>query len=123
MSSKCDSCKPAKCCLYTSMEIDTPETRKDHEYNLWLIAHKNISFYVDRKIWHINFASRCKFLKKDNRCKIYDKRFFVCRNHDTDSCEDTGDYDFSKYFNSYDELLDYIKEKHPRWRFADLRKK
>ncbi len=123
MSSKCDSCKPAKCCLYTSMEIDTPETRKDHEYNLWLIAHKNISFYVDRKIWHINFASRCKFLKKDNRCKIYDKRFSVCRKHDTDSCEDTGDYDFSEYFNNYDELLNYIKKKHPRWRFAEPRGK
>ena len=123
MSSKCDSCKPAKCCLYTSMEIDPPETRKDYEYNLWLIAHKNISFYVDRKIWHINFASRCKFLKKDNRCKIYDKRFSVCRNHDTDSCEDTGDYDFSEYFNNYDELLNYIKKKHPRWRFAEPRGK
>ncbi len=124
MSSKCDNCNPAKCCLYTSMEIDTPETRKDHEYNLWLIAHKNVSFYIDRKTWHINFTSRCEFLKKDNHCKIYDKRFSVCRNHDTDSCEATGNYDFPEYFKTYDELLIYTKKKHPKWRFADpLRRK
>lgn len=118
MSSLCDSCKPAKCCYYVSMEVDTPENRKDYEYNLWMIAHKNVSFYIYRKKWHINFSSRCNFLGRDNRCKIYEKRFSVCRNHPNDSCEATGDYDFPEYFKTYNELLNYIKKKHPRWRFS-----
>lgn len=119
MSSKCDSCLPAKCCLYISMEIDSPETRNDFEYNLWMIAHEKVSFYIYRKTWHINFYSRCKFLWKSNQCKIYDKKFSVCRGHSTDSCEATGDYDFPEHFKTYDELLNYIKKKYPRWRFPE----
>ena len=118
MSSPCDACKPAVCCGYVSMEIDEPETREDFEYNLWMIAHRKVSFYIDEQKWHINFNSPCQFLGKDQKCKIYDKRFSVCRNHKTDACEVTGDYDFTEYFKTYDELLNYIKKKHPRWRFS-----
>lgn len=114
---QCKKCLPAKCCLYIALEIDEPETRSDFEYLLWKISHRNVSAYVYRKKWHLRFASRCKFLSKENTCDIYDKRPKVCRDHSIDECEYHGeDYGFKHYFKTYNQLLKYIREEYPRWR-------
>ncbi len=114
---QCKDCLPAKCCLYVAMEIDEPETRNDFDYLLWKIAHKKVSFYIHRRKWHIRFESRCEFLKKHNKCGIYDTRPKVCRIHSIDTCEYHSDeYEFDVHFKTYEQLRVYIKKDHPRWR-------
>ncbi len=108
---QCQFCMPAKCCTYFAFEIDEPETRKDYEALLWQIAHKGVTFYIERKSWYIMVDSRCQFLTDNNQCGIYETRPYICREHSIESCEYTADeYGFTEHFRSYDELLDWVKE-------------
>lgn len=116
---QCKNCLPAKCCTYFSVEIDAPETRKDHEAMLWQIAHKGVSIYIYRKAWYLMVDTVCGFLTADNKCAIYETRPYICREHSIDSCEYTGDdYGFTEHFKSYDDLLAWIKE-NTNFRFKD----
>ncbi|MCH7650290.1 MAG: YkgJ family cysteine cluster protein [Nitrospinae bacterium] len=116
---QCKNCLPAKCCTYFSVEIDAPETRKDHEAMLWQIAHKGVSIYIYRKAWYLMVDTVCGFLTPENKCAIYETRPYICREHSIDTCEYTGDdYGFTEHFKSYDDLLAWIKE-NTNFRFKD----
>ena len=116
---QCKNCLPAKCCTYFSVEIDAPETRKDHEAMLWQIAHKGVSIYIYRKAWYLMVDTVCGFLTPENKCAIYETRPYICREHSIDTCEYTrDDYGFTEHFKSYDDLLAWIKE-NTNFRFKD----
>ena len=114
---QCKECRPARCCLYMSMEIDKPESRSDFDYLLWKISHKNVSFYIYRRKWYLHVEGRCEHLGRDNKCRIYDRRMKICRTHSIDSCEYTSDeYGFQHHFKTYKQLRDWIKKEYPRWK-------
>lgn len=106
---QCQNCMPAKCCTYFALEVDEPEDRKDFEAMLWQIAHKGVSFYIERKRWYMMVDSVCTFLTEDNQCGIYETRPNICREHSIDTCEYTyQDHGFTEHFKSYDELMEWI---------------
>ena len=51
----------------------------------------NVSVFVDEGDWFVQFNSRCKYLDKDNRCRIYERRPRICRKYSIKNCEFTGD--------------------------------
>lgn len=106
----CKDCN-GMCCKYVAMEIDTPETLEDFENIRWYVAHKNISIYVDEdNKWHIEFATPCEFLGKDNLCKIYEKRPEICKKYDPENCLLNNKYEEKFHFNSIKDIDKYIKE-------------
>jgi Fe-S-cluster containining protein len=109
---KCSRCLPAKCCLYFSLEIDRPRSKRDYDDLLWFLAHDDVSIYIWKKDWYLMVHNRCKFLDvKTNLCSAYEYRPRMCREHTTDDCEFDSDYDFDEHFKSYEDLKRWMKKK------------
>ncbi|MBL8026647.1 MAG: YkgJ family cysteine cluster protein [Fibrobacteres bacterium] len=90
----------AGCCKTVAVEWDRPNSRADWEQIRWLVAHKNICVYLDHDgDWLIEFETDCEQLDKNNRCKIYETRMPICREHPADECEmaSGGDYHREMY--------------------------
>lgn len=108
---QCSRCRPAKCCMYFSLEIDPPENKRDYDDFLWFLAHENISIYLWNDSWYLMIHNRCTFLDAaSNRCSIYDTRPKMCREHLTKDCEFDSDYEFDEHFTSYDDLKRWMKK-------------
>lgn len=102
---QCAQCRPAKCCQYFSLQIDTPRSKRDYDDLLWMLAHRHVSVYIEETVWYLMVHTECTFLdKRTNRCTIYESRPQMCREHSVDDCEWHGDYEFEEHFKSYEEL-------------------
>ena len=109
---RCAQCLPAKCCRYFSLQIDTPRTKRDYDDLLWMIAHQQVSLYIEKRKWYLMVHTQCRFLDTDtNMCGIYDKRPMMCREHSVKECEWHGPYDFEEHFKSYEELKKWMKRR------------
>ena len=109
---QCAQCLPAKCCRYFSLEIDQPTSKREYDDLLWMLAHQNVSVYVDEGKWYLMIHTQCQFLDTDtNCCTIYDTRPQMCREHSADDCEWQGPYGFEEHFKSHDDLNKWIKKR------------
>lgn len=86
--SNCARC-PALCCNYISTEIDAPTTRRELDIIRWYLMHPGTRVYCEDSTgsWFVQFMSRCKNLRPDNRCGIYETRPQICRDLQPDLCE------------------------------------
>ena len=110
MDEKCRRCNGA-CCRYVALEIDKPETKRDFDDIRWYLAHRGVSVFVEEGRWYINFRTRCKYLTKDFRCAIYERRPRICREHKTSECEFGSDsYDFEYEFKTVEDIERYYEE-------------
>lgn len=108
---KCD----AKCCRYFAFQISAPRTKHDIENIRWYLAHKGVTVFIDRRRWHIEVANKCRYLMKNHRCRIYDKRPAICREHSITSCEAVaGDFSHDYVFKNMKEFDKYLEEKKAR---------
>ncbi len=113
MSKKKDCLKcSADCCKDVSVHLNTPRTKKDWEEIRFLTAHKNIHVYKDNEgDWLVEFFTKCEKLKNE-KCEIYPKRPFICRNHDADDCVKNGSGKYYKIlFEKIEDVDNYLKEK------------
>ncbi|MBD3379472.1 MAG: YkgJ family cysteine cluster protein [Candidatus Omnitrophica bacterium] len=112
--SPCRKCE-AKCCRYFALQLDTPRTKEDFEKIRWYLAHKGVTVFVDKRKWFLDVSNECRFLGKDHRCLIYDKRPLVCREHSPYECErDTSDFEHELTFNTLEELDLYLDRRFRR---------
>ena len=84
----CGRCA-ALCCHYVSTEIDTPATKNDYDIIRWYLMHPGVRVYCEDSSgsWFVQYESRCRFLRPDNLCGIYDTRPQICRDLDPMLCE------------------------------------
>jgi len=109
-SNPCSSCS-AICCRYIALPIDKPQTAGDFDDIRWYLAHEKVSVFVDDGDWYISFTSRCRYLTKDLRCRIYADRPRICRNYKTKDCEFIGEGDaYDMIFNKPEDIEQYAKE-------------
>lgn len=107
----CDSCA-ALCCRYFALPIDNPKTRREYDDIRWYLYHENVVVFIEKKQWYLGILTRCKNLREDNRCGIYEQRPRICRNYSTDNCDyHGGEYDYEKLFTSGEQLMAYAREK------------
>jgi Fe-S-cluster containining protein len=109
-SAKCRECIPAKCCMYLSVEVDAPETKRDFDDLLWMIAHRDVEIYTRRRRWYLMVKNPCRFYDPRHGCTIYPVRPRICRQHHPDECEFDEGYDFDLHFRSYEELDRHIRK-------------
>ena len=82
----CTSC--AKCCTYVGVGINPPRNLRYATDVLWYLYHENVSVHRDGNgEWMVIFESRCKQLRHDLLCGVYEQRPVVCRDFDNTSCE------------------------------------
>ncbi len=98
----CDECD-GKCCKYVVLEITGPKSVIGVEEIRWLLSHKNIFIFKDdENTWHAEFQTPCKYLDNQNKCKIYEKRSTVCRDHNHEECELNNEDGFNHILNFSD---------------------
>ena len=84
----CQTCG-AGCCRYVTVEIAKPRAHVDVEEVRWFLAHENVHVYIDADdgSWNVQFHTNCRHLDRWNRCRIYSRRYDICREHDAEDCE------------------------------------
>ena len=111
MTCLCTKCS-ALCCRYFALPIDNPTCKHDYDNIRWYLLHENVTIFVEDEQWYIGIANRCKALRADNLCGVYETRPKVCRGYSTDNCEyHGGDYEFEALFTSAEQLEAYAKGK------------
>lgn len=106
----CSRCN-AKCCAYMAVEIDKPAQPADFDTARWMLAHRNISIFIDAGRWYLHIAGRCRYLGRGSRCKIYASRPKICLTHKAGDCEVKGVFDHEFLFNAPDDLEKYMLSK------------
>ena len=104
----CDHCY-GKCCRYFSLPIDTPTAWDDYDAIRWYLAHGRTLVYVEKGTWYLVVMTRCKYLDRDDRCKIYHSRPKICSEYTTDDCEYDDDWLFEKVFESPEQVWEYAE--------------
>lgn len=123
MSCLCDKCA-ALCCRYFALQIDNPKTAREYDNIRWYLMHENVVVYIQKGDWYVAVLSRCKNLRSDNLCGIYETRPKICREYTTDNCDyHGGEYDFEILFTSPEELEDYARTKLKKKRRTPVKKK
>ncbi len=106
----CAKCA-ALCCRQLALPIDNPETANDYDNVRWYLMHEGVHVFVEDGQWYIAFATRCKHLRDDNLCGVYETRPRICRTYTTDGCEwHGGEYDYEHLFTSADQLRRHADE-------------
>ncbi|MFH1305663.1 MAG: YkgJ family cysteine cluster protein [Candidatus Omnitrophota bacterium] len=110
--SPCKKCK-AECCKYFALQIDTPTAKGDFEDIRWYLAHKHSSVFIEKRKWYLEIAGECRYMTKDHKCRIYDKRPRVCRDHSLETCEGrgSGGFEHEITFNNMEEFDRYLKKR------------
>ena len=104
----CSYC-PAKCCKYFALPIDTPTTWVDFEYIQWFLLHDRAAVFTEKGDWYLLVYTRCKHLREDNLCAIYDQRPQVCRDYSTVDCEYEDDWVYDQYFETSEQVVEYAE--------------
>jgi len=90
----CHDCS-AKCCKYFALQIDKPQTPKEHDNIRWYLLHEHIAVWVQDGDWYLEVRTPCKHLLPDNRCGVYHSRPAICREYgwpDKDNPDDPCEY-------------------------------
>ena len=106
----CKQCN-AECCRYVSVNLDNPTDKADWDEMRWLLMHDNITIHKNHdNEWVVEFRTKCKNLE-DNKCKIYDKRPDICKEHDTDECDITPGEFGDVFFRKPEDVDEFLKKK------------
>lgn len=105
-----------KCCRYFALPIDTPKTRRDFDDVRWYLCHEGTMVYVEEGEWYLEVRTVCRHLDERNRCRIYEHRPAVCREHSPDDCEGraNAEFDHEHEFHNDEELGRYIAQRFGR---------
>jgi len=104
----------ALCCTYVAVEISEPSSVKTATEILWHLYHDQVSVYRDANDdWLVQFETRCRNLKDDNKCAIYETRPHICREYSEESCEVNAD-DEGQTFYTPAAFLEYLKGRSTR---------
>lgn len=94
------------------MPLENPKTARDYDNIRWYLMHDQVVVYIEKKQWYLAVLTKCKNLRNDNLCGIYETRPQICRGYSTDNCDyHGGEYDFEKLFTSAEDLEAYAKDK------------
>ncbi len=104
----CEYCT-AKCCRYFALPIEVPDTFEELEYLRWFMLHDRASVFKEDDDWYLLVHTKCKHLKDDNMCGIYDTRPEICRAYTTDNCEYEEDWTYEFYLETAEQVGDYTE--------------
>ncbi len=104
----CNHCS-GKCCRYFSVPIETPKRWDDYDAIRWYLAHGQTLVYVEKGKWFLVVMTKCKYLDKADRCRIYHSRPKICQDYTTDECEYDEEWVFEKVFETAEQLWEYAE--------------
>lgn len=106
----CEHCT-ALCCEYIALPLDIPETKRDFDDIRWYLMHEGISVFVEEGDWYIQIRARCRNLREDFRCGIYETRPSICREYKAEDCDYVGgDYKYEHLFSEPEQIVAFGRE-------------
>ena len=66
-------------------------------------------FSPKTKIWYLLVHTKCKHLRDDNLCGIYETRPQICRDYSTEACEYEDDWTYERYFETPEQIYEYAE--------------
>ena len=112
---KADTCKgcDAPCCKYIMIEIEEPDEPEERDAARWFVTHKGVSVRVMDGTWYVHFSTPCLQLGEENRCKVYDIRPTICRDHPASACERSDREEcYDLVFNSLTQLDKWLEKEY-----------
>jgi Fe-S-cluster containining protein len=82
---------------------------KDFDFMRWFLLHEKATVFVEDETWYLLVHTVCKHLQPDNRCGIYLTRPEICREYSTDNCEYDDDSTYEKYFETPEQVAEYVE--------------
>jgi hypothetical protein len=108
----CTEC--GKCCTYVCVGVNPPDSVRRATDMLWYLYHDGVSIYRDGAgEWSVVFETRCRHLRPDLLCAIYEHRPEICRKFDNRSCE-VNDPGGGLSLETPEQFLDYLRVRRPR---------
>ncbi len=104
----CSHCG-AKCCCYFALPIDTPTEWEDFEFIRWYMLHDRATVFIEEDSWYLLVHTRCKHLRNDNLCGIYDTRPQICRDYTTKNCEYEDEWVYDHYWETPEQIEQYAE--------------
>ncbi len=108
----CHHC--SKCCTYFCMEIDEPGDKREYDDYAWIIAHEDVAIHISDGEWQLVVHNRCRHLRPEGGCAIYEKRPAICREHVPGDCERD-----QKHRHDYDDVEHVIATIDELWAYRD----
>jgi Fe-S-cluster containining protein len=110
---RCTEC--ARCCRYVGVGINAPKTPRLATDVLWYLYHENVSVYRDEQgEWSVLFETRCRNLRADLLCAVYDERPHICRGFDNTECDVNAPGARALTLREPAEFLRWLEAKRPR---------
>ncbi|HUG52447.1 MAG TPA: YkgJ family cysteine cluster protein [Vicinamibacteria bacterium] len=107
----CTEC--GRCCTYVSVGINEPRTVRFASDVLWYLYHEKVSVYRDGDgDWSVVFETRCRHLRDDLLCSVYEDRPVICRDFDNTSCEVNAP-EGGRSFEAPQDFLDWLRAERP----------
>ena len=86
----CEECG-GKCCKYVAVELEEPTSKSDFEDLIYYLHHHGVKVCVvtdeGARTWYLQFDGPCRHLTPEGRCRIYEHRPTICREHSLEGCE------------------------------------
>jgi Fe-S-cluster containining protein len=106
----CEACV-GLCCRYFAFEIAKPKTRRDFDDMRWYLLHEDCIIFVEDGDWYIQINRKCKKLRPDNFCGIYETRPQICREYTTKECDYHGEeYEYDHLFTEPEQIARFADE-------------
>ncbi len=107
----CEHCAGA-CCRYVALPIDKPRSAGDYDDIRWYVMHEGLSVFVEDGDWYVQIQARCKNLRHDNMCNVYQTRPRICREYKEGDCDYSGgSYDYDLLFTHPEQVEAYVLKK------------
>jgi hypothetical protein len=95
--------------------INAPTTPRLATDVLWYLYHEKVSVYRDEQgEWSVLFETRCRNLRADLLCAVYDERPHICRGFDNTECDVNAPGARALSFREPAEFLGWLEAKRPR---------
>lgn len=104
----CSYC-PAKCCKYFALPLETPDTWKEFDYMRWFLLHDGATVFTEDGQWYLLVYNKCRHLRDDNLCGIYETRPQICRDYTADKCEYDDLWVYERYLETPEQVADYAE--------------
>lgn len=116
----CNHCT-AKCCKYYALPLEKPADDEDWDFMRWYLLHRDTCLFTEDGTWYLLVNTVCKHLQPDNRCGIYETRPEICREYSTDDCEFDDRYVYDQYFETAEQLTEYLEATRATGRKGNIR--
>jgi len=106
---ECQDC-PALCCNDLALMFIKPRTKAEIDDVKWQLHYDKVEICIRSNRWYLVMKSKCIYLDRNNRCRVYENRPDTCRRHNPPDCEKFGSW-YDTRLTTPEEFEEYLESK------------